>query len=401
MARILFVAFSGGGNLPPSLGMARELTARGHEVAFAGDPEMMPRMRPTPFRAIELTKAYAQLDQYPRGVFGRWFCCLTSPAVEAEVRMVVDAEDPDFVLIDFMFLAALNQAPRFRQPSAAMAHMALFRVADTFRHLTQMCSGIREQAGFAPLPPFDNLLFSRERVIVTSLGAMDQAPSTARAPQNVRHVGPALETEAHVRPLNLPWGANVSTPLVLVSFSTDPLQATPDLIQRSLDALGRLDVHVVATIGAGVDIHKEFFVAPPNVTVVAAADHDRIMARAALVVTHGGHGTMMRALKYGVPLIVMPGIAPDQAINGATVEQVGAGRLLAQDASSQAIGALAQEVLANPKYSASAQEVSKLFSKVDGATRAAEEVEALLARYGLRASNPNPGILLRSATACA
>jgi MGT family glycosyltransferase len=395
MARILFLAFSGGGNLPPSLSIARQLTARGHEVAFAGDPEMMPRMKPTSFRAIELTKAYAQLDRYPRGPFGRWFCCLTSPAVEAQVQSVVEAEDPDFILIDFMFLAALNQAQRFRPPSAAMVHMPLFRVADAFRGLTQMCSGIREKAGFAALPQFDELLFSREGVIVTSLGAIDRAPSTTR-PRNVRHVGPALETEAHVQPLNLPWGANVSTPLVLVSFSTDPLQATPDLIQRSLDALGRLDVHVVATIGAGVDIHKEFFVAPPNTLVVAAADHDRLMARAALVVTHGGHGTMMRALKYGVPMIVMPGIAPDQAINGATVEELAAGRVLAQDTSSQEISALAQAVLANPKYSACAREVSKLFSKVDGAARAAEEVEALLARHGLRANNPNPAILLRT-----
>ena len=51
MARILFLAFSGGGNLPPSLGIARELKARGHEVTFAGEPEMTPRMKSTPFRA--------------------------------------------------------------------------------------------------------------------------------------------------------------------------------------------------------------------------------------------------------------------------------------------------------------------------------------------------------------
>jgi UDP:flavonoid glycosyltransferase YjiC (YdhE family) len=78
MARILFLAFSGGGNLPPSLGIARELAARGHEIVFAGDPEMMPRMKPTPFRAIELTQAYAQLDKYPgEPPFGRWFCQLS------------------------------------------------------------------------------------------------------------------------------------------------------------------------------------------------------------------------------------------------------------------------------------------------------------------------------------
>jgi hypothetical protein len=35
MAKILWLNWSGGGNLPPSLGVARALTERGHSVAFA------------------------------------------------------------------------------------------------------------------------------------------------------------------------------------------------------------------------------------------------------------------------------------------------------------------------------------------------------------------------------
>jgi UDP:flavonoid glycosyltransferase YjiC (YdhE family) len=243
-----------------------------------------------------------------------------------------------------------------------------------------MCSGIRQQAGFAALPEFDDLLIARDRVIVTSLGAIDPAPSATPLTQIVRHVGPALETEAHVRPLELPYAWKASKRLVLVSFSTDPLQVSPDLIQRSLDALGQLDVRVVATVGASVDIGK--LVSPPNALIVEAADHDLVMAKAHLVVTHGGHGTVMRALKYGAPMIVMPGVAPDQAPNGKMVEELGAGRVLAQDAASEAIGALAREVLATSRYRAGAEKVAKLFSGVDGAVGAADEIEALLARGG-------------------
>ncbi|HTT79993.1 MAG TPA: nucleotide disphospho-sugar-binding domain-containing protein [Stellaceae bacterium] len=397
MSRILFLAFSGGGNLPPSLGIARELTARGHKVVFAGDPEMMPRLKPTPFRAIELTQAYAQLDKYPEGPFGRWFCQLTSFAVEEQVRAIVEAENPDFILIDFMFLAALNQALSSGRPSAVMAHMAFFRVTDAFRGLTQMCSAIREQAGFAALPSFDELVFSRDRVIVTSLGAIDQAPSVVPLTRKVCHVGPALETEAHARPLNLPWDPTDTVPLVLVSFSTDPIQATPDLIQRSLEALGRLDVHVVATVGAGVDIGKLSI--PRNALAVEAADHEPLMAKAALVVTHGGHGTVMRALKHGVPMLVMPGIAPDQSPNAKTVEALGAGRVLAQDADSEAIGSLAHELLATSHYRAHAQQLARLFSGVDGAIGAADEIERLLVRSGLAAEDPEPAIMQHLARA--
>jgi UDP:flavonoid glycosyltransferase YjiC (YdhE family) len=272
-----------------------------------------------------------------------------------------------------------------------MAHMAFFRVADVFRGLTQMCSGIRQQAGFAALPAFDDLLLSRDRVIVTSLGATDPAPSATPLTRIVRHVGPALETEAHARPLELPYGWKGSTPLVLVSFSTDPLQISLDLIQRSLDSLGRLEVRVVATVGTSIDTRK--LSSPPNALVVEAADHERLMAKAALVITHGGHGTVMRALKHGVPMIVMPGVAPDQALNGKMIEELGAGRVLAQDAANDAIGALARELLATPRYRASAKEVAKLFSGVHGAVGAADEVEALLARDGLLGETPAPALL--------
>jgi UDP:flavonoid glycosyltransferase YjiC (YdhE family) len=382
MSRILFLAFSGGGNLPPSLGIARELTARGHKVAFAGDPEMMPRLKRTPFRPIELTQAFAQLDKYPAGPFGRWFCQLTSSAVEAQARAIVDAENPDIVLIDFMFLAALNQVPNYGRPTAAMAHMTLCRVTDTFRGLTQMCSGIRQQFGFAGLAPFDELLSFCDRVIVTSLGAIDDTAASVPPTRNIRHVGPVLETEAHVRPVKLPWDTADKTPLVLVSFSTDPVQATPTLIERSLAALGRLDVHVVATVGSAIDIGRLSI--PRNAVAVAAADHDRLMKQAALVVTHGGHGTMMRALKHGVAMLVMPGIAPDQPINAARVAELGAGRVLAQDADSDAIGAAAQALLSTASYRVGARKVASLFRGVDGAIGAADEIDTLLARTGSR-----------------
>ena len=44
MARIRWLNWSGGGNLPPSLGIARALSERGHDVTFAGRPEMVPRV---------------------------------------------------------------------------------------------------------------------------------------------------------------------------------------------------------------------------------------------------------------------------------------------------------------------------------------------------------------------
>jgi UDP:flavonoid glycosyltransferase YjiC (YdhE family) len=103
----------------------------------------------------------------------------------------------------------------------------------------------------------------------------------------------------------------------LVSFSTGFEQRNVDKVQRALDALADLPVHVVATTG-GIVAPNEV-ATPANAVVLNYAAHDPIMRRAALVMTHGGHGTAMRAMRHGVPMVVIPGLAGDQPFVAAAV----------------------------------------------------------------------------------
>src|SRR5581483_1520468 len=114
MAKLLWLNWSGGGNLPPSLGVARALTERGHSVTFAGRPEMLPRVTAAGFPAIEVTQAYAQVDRYPAGTpITKAACYLTSPAVEDELYSIVARQSPDMLLVDAMFPAAHMTARKF------------------------------------------------------------------------------------------------------------------------------------------------------------------------------------------------------------------------------------------------------------------------------------------------
>jgi UDP:flavonoid glycosyltransferase YjiC (YdhE family) len=376
MARMLWLNWSGGGNLPPSLGVARVLTERGHQVAFAGRPEMVPRVKTAGFRAIEITDAYAQVDRYPQGHFmTRAACYLTSPAVEAQVRAIVTAEAPDIVLIDAMFPAALAQAAGFGRPRVVFVHTFVFRQLDMWRRMIATLDGMRQQAGFAGLPVLDELWPRCERVVSTSLASFD-APSAAGW-DTVRHAGPVLEDEKFAVPTPLPWPENDATPLVMVSFSTGFEQRNVDKVQRTLDALADQPVHVVATTG-GIVAPNEL-ASPPNAVVLNYAAHDPIMRRAALVITHGGHGTAMRALKHGVPMVVIPGLAGDQPFVAAAVAEWGAGLALPGDATVEAIRAAAQQVLTTPSFKANARQRATALAGVDGAANAADAVEALLA----------------------
>jgi UDP:flavonoid glycosyltransferase YjiC (YdhE family) len=375
MARILWLNWSGGGNLPPSLGVARVLTERGHTVAFAGRPEMVPRVKTAGFRAIEITDAYAQVDRYPQGHFmTRAACYLTSPAVEAQIRSIVAAERPDITLIDAMFPAALANASQFGCASIVFVHTFVFRQLEMWRKFFGIFDGMRRQAGFAGLPVLDDLWRPRERIVSTSLAAFD-APLLPGWDM-VRHAGPVLEDERFAVPTPLPWPESDATPLVLVSFSTGFEQRNVDKVQRTLDALAELPVHVVATTG-GIVAPNEV-AAPANAIVLNYAAHDPIIRRAALVVTHGGHGTAMRTLGYGVPMVVIPGLAGDQPYVAAAIAEWGAGRALPADAGVDAIRAAAQDVLSTPSFRDNARKRGAALSGVNGAANAANEVEALL-----------------------
>jgi UDP:flavonoid glycosyltransferase YjiC (YdhE family) len=375
MARILWLNWSGGGNLPPSLGIARVLTERGHDVAFAGRPEMVPRVKTAGFRAIEISEAYAQVDRYPQGHFmTRAACYLTSPAVQSQIRAIVAAEAPDIVLIDAMFPAALAEASDFSQPTIVFVHTFVFRQLDMWRKMIATLDGMRQQAGFAGLPGLDDLWRERDRIVSTSLGAFDATPASGW--ELVRHAGPVLEDEKFAVPTPLPWPESDATPLILVSFSTGFEQRNVDKVQRALDALADLPVHVVATTG-GIVAPNEV-AAPRNAVVFNYAAHDPIIQRAALVMTHGGHGTAMRTLGYGVPMVVIPGLAGDQPFVAAAIHEWGAGLALPGDASSDAMRAAAQKILSTPSFGENAKQRAAALAGVNGAANAANEVEALL-----------------------
>ena len=91
--------------------------------------------------------------------------------------------------------------------------------------------------------------------------------------------------------------------------------------------------------------------APENVRVLRAAPHAQIIAEAAAVVTHAGHGTVIKALAAGVPIVCIPQ-GRDQKDNSARVQRLGAGIRLGKRASPTAIAGAVREVLGKGQYRA-------------------------------------------------
>jgi UDP:flavonoid glycosyltransferase YjiC (YdhE family) len=373
MARILWACWDGGGNLTPSLGIAGELRRRGHDVSFHGRPEMVDRVAAAGLEATALADARTDLDRYSFLPLATVFGYTSSPAVGEELVGLVHDRDPDVVVVDAMFSSALDVAPRYGRPVAVMLHTFLDRILDGWRANFAMQSESRERAGFAGLPDLDTLWGHREVLHVNTLGSFDGTP--ARSWTNVVHGAPVLASERRAVRVDLPWADDDPTSVVLLSFSTVPEQRSPESLQRALDALGGLDVHIVATTGAIVDPAE--LDAPANAHLVPFADHDALMERAALVVGHGGHGTTMRTLRHGLPLVAVPAKGADQVPITRLIDTWGVGRGLPGDADAAAIRDAAGEVLADPCFRSEAQRRAAALAGPDGATLAADSIERL------------------------
>lgn len=374
MARIMWACWDGGGNLTPSLGIAHVLESRGHQIHFFGRPDMVQRVEAAGFAATALTHARTGLDRYSFHPLATVFGFTSSPAVGEELVDVVYRWNPDVVVIDAMFSSALNVAPRFERPTVVMLHAFFHHLVGMWQGNFAMQSDSRQRAGFDALPDLDTLWGERDVFHVNALRAFDGEPIRSSWP--VVHGAPVLTAERRAVPVELPWGIGDPTPIALLSFSTVPEQRNADMLQRALDALEPLPVHVVATTGGIVD--PADLVPPSNAHLVPFADHDDLMKRASFVVGHGGHGTTMRAFLHGLPMVGIPSKGADQIPITQLIEQWGAGRALPMDANVHQIRAAAQEILNDARFGCEAKQRSAAFAGLDGAAMAADSVEAVI-----------------------
>jgi UDP:flavonoid glycosyltransferase YjiC (YdhE family) len=104
------------------------------------------------------------------------------------------------------------------------------------------------------------------------------------------------------------------------------------------------------------------------------------MPAASLVVSHGGHGTVARALSAGTPVLTCPMIG-DMSETAMRVAWAGAGRSLPWRLCRPApLRWAVRGVLADPSYAARAAEIAAWSRSHDGPERGAELIEELARR---------------------
>jgi MGT family glycosyltransferase len=264
------------------------------------------------------------------------------------------------------FMPATRSLGRLRDRSAAALALAVFRTG------LPALNQARAEFGLAPLRDGLELVGKADRILVCTSPSYDFAPGSV--PAHVCYVGPQLDDAASVASGN-PWAGPPDRPLVLVGLSST-VMLQEGLLQRAADALGQLQVRGLITTGPAVD--SAVIVAPPNVTVKQWVRHADVLPYCSAVITHGGHGTVMKALIAGVPLVVVP-LGRDQPDNAARVVHAGAGIRLRKKASVSALRAAAAQVIEDPRYRAAARRMATRLAAERDDNLAVDELEHMAA----------------------
>jgi MGT family glycosyltransferase len=389
--RLFLGAFGDPGHAFPMLALGSRLVRRGHEVTL----ETWERWR----EHVEAAgMRFAAAPEYPV------FPTLERPLgpYEAVMRAAVKTRGavaearPDVVVHDILTLAPALAAELDGVPVATLIPHVYPVVAPGFppyafgARLPRTAIGARLWRGFDPLvatgvrrgraelngaraqlglPPVTRMHggLSEELCLV---GTFPQLEYPRSWPQHVRVVGP-LMWEPPFHDVEPPPGPE---PLVLVAPSTaqDPDQR---LLRAAVAGLGDEPVRVLATWN-----RKPIPVplpVPPNTRLVEWVSYSRTMPHCALVICHAGHGTMVRALASGVPVLGVPH-SGDMAENAARADWARLGvrlpwRLLAPATVRLAV----RRALADASLARRAHELASWADAHDGADRAAELVEDL------------------------
>jgi MGT family glycosyltransferase len=151
----------------------------------------------------------------------------------------------------------------------------------------------------------------------------------------------------------------------------------PQLLEALVRAFAGLAVDAVMTVGRNND-PNDLEPLPQNVRVERHLSQVQLLSRSSLAITHGGAGSTLAALAFGLPLLVLPRGAPSQRRLALRCAEVGAALVLDRDqATPEAIGDAIGRLLEDDRYQASARRIGESIRAEPEAGSLVPHLEAL------------------------
>ena len=406
MTRIVVTAMPAWGHVNPSAPLIRELVHRGIDVEFYATEQFRPlveslgaEVRAYPEDTISSAViAEATTQGGSTKVVQRLL--ESTPTLLSFLQSQLREDRPDAVMFDSNALWGRMLATSLERPAISlMTTMLVGSAAIRALRARELVSVVQESATAVPgtlrarrrllravdpgLLPDSPMFPTRGDLTVFPIPEWMQAPDPRRD-ASCHFVGPSIEPAARTEESDpdLERILSGTDPLVVVSLGT--LHAGgEDFFRSCIEAFAPLPANVLLVVGVSTD-PAAFGQIPSNIIVRSVVPQLEALRQAAVFVTHGGMNSVLEALHFGVPMVVVPQQV-EQLLIGQRVAERGAGCVMRHHLGRQEIptGQLrtaVEALLHGPSYTASARSLAAMLHDGGGAEAAADHVERFLTR---------------------
>jgi len=363
--------------LQPLIAVADGLHKRGHAVRFLGDRSVAAAVASLGNECTLLPDDLslgAILGQFARGSQGltmeeqgqrfRHDVAAWSEHVAEQTTSRMQAEPPDLIVTSLFGIGPATLAAG--KTPVVMVNSTFYVGPNPPRPLAADFSA-------RALPLFNYFLPAIDRATLV-LHATDRVFDfdNDRLPPNHRYVGPLIWEPDTAVPDYLQSSGD---PWILATISSQ-LQDDIPLARAVLDAAASRRVRLLLTTG-GSHASMELDPVPDNARVEGYVSHSGALQRSRVLISHAGHGSVMKALWYGVPMVVVPW-GRDQPGVAARAERLGVAHVVPRtDLTVETVGSAIDAVLANPAFRESARTHFARLQGQDPVAIACDAIDAL------------------------
>ncbi|EST37920.1 hypothetical protein N566_10390 [Streptomycetaceae bacterium MP113-05] len=389
MKHIAIFVFPGFGHVNPTLELTRSLIALGHRVTYVLDeklagPAVAAGARVVPYLSCRGRLGGGAVTGEDIGALGLQFLRESMDTILPRTMEALEDDVPDLLLYDLeSFFTARTAALRWNRPTAQLFpyvasneeySLALEVFDGATEHVHECIELVTRhlaEEGSDPESVWSYMANYDDRNIVLLPRAMQPAQETFD--ERFEFVGHSLATElpdtgAWRRPPTAERAA-------LITLGTE-VNDHPDFFQAAERAFSDGGWHAVVAVGRG-NLPAE----PPESGFMEMHEwipFHTVLPQVDAVVCHAGMSTMLQALYYGKPLVIIP-YSPEEKVNGRLVEELGIGCALpGETVTAEELRSAVEEVADDPEVQRNVAQMRMQLVAEGGPARAALVIDGWL-----------------------
>lgn len=388
MSKIVFFCIPAHGHTNPTLGVVRELTARGHEVWYYSYNMLREKIEATGAKFVSCDDYDMEQKLTPEDgarigkdmAFSTKILVDTTLALDDKVCAEMERLKPDCIVADSMAVWGKAVAMKLGIPFVSSTTTFAFNqhsskimkqgIGDLFKMLFSMTKVNKhlkrlQDKGY-PVKNILDILQNDDNTHTVVYTSPEFQPCSETFSDKYAFVGPSIRPAADSI-------VKTRERLIYISMGTVNNIMLP-LYKRFIAALADTDYQVILSVGSHVAM-EDFGTLPENISVFSQVDQIAVLQQADLFVSHCGMNSVSESLYYGVPLVMLPQTSEQGGV-AERVRQVGAGIKLDKTDSASILSAV-NTVASDGSFKENAMKISESFRRCPGAKGAADKIEAV------------------------